>query len=136
MFWKSRKSVVGGRFELSDESQRGGMGTVYRARDLHAKRTVAVKILHQATPEHAARFECEARFLTDLSDHGIVPYVAHGVTAKGLPFLAMEWLDGETLTDRLKLGPLSVDSALRFARSALRGLSAAHRAGIDVSRNG
>lgn len=130
MFWKSRKSVVGGRFELSDESQRGGMGTVYRARDLQTKRTVALKILHEATPEHAARFAREAQFLADLSDEGIVPYVAHGVAPKGLPFLAMDWLEGQTLSERLKLEPLSVDAALRFVRSALRGLCAAHRAGI------
>src|SRR6185503_8645672 len=86
------------RFILEALAGSGGMGTVYRARDHHTGQTVAVKLLQaNPSPQEVERFVREAELLSTLRHPGIVAYHAHGTTAAGEPYLAMEWLEGEDL---------------------------------------
>jgi serine/threonine protein kinase len=116
-------------YELLEATGAGGMGTVYRAREHASGRIVALKVL-RADAGDLTRFALEARMLAKLAHPGIVEYVAHGVTADGQPWLAMEWLEGETLDHSLERGTLSVDETLRVARSVADALAAAHEAGV------
>jgi serine/threonine protein kinase len=128
-----------GRFVLLFEAGRGGMGSVYAARDQVTGAQVAVKLLHaDLTDANAAeRFRREAEFLATLSHPGIVSYIAHGI-AEGAelgagahrPYLVMEWLTGEDLCRRLRAGPLSIPESLCLLRAAARALGSVHRAGI------
>src|SRR5262245_39249744 len=99
--------VVADRFELLDAVGSGGMGSIFRARDRHSGEPVAVKILLEDLGQ--ARFEQEAEVLSELHHPAIVRYVAHGATAAGKSYLAMEWLDGEDLSRRLSRARLAVD---------------------------
>ncbi len=108
------------------------MGDVYRAHDLRRGGVVALKILRQraANLHGAERFAQEAALLAELRHPGVVAYVAHGETAQGQLYLAMEWLEGEDLAKRLGRGPLSVDESLLLLRRTAEALEAAHRVGI------
>ena len=110
----------------------GGMGEVYRARDLKLNRDVAIKVLLPAVAndaERLARFRREAQTLASLNHPGIAQI--HGLEdGAGGPFLVMELVDGPTLADRLAVGPLPVDEALSFARQIVDALEAAHERGI------
>jgi len=86
--------VVAGRFELLAVAGSGGMGTVYRARDLTDGATVAVKVLTGREAREAIRFEQEAAILSELAHPAIVRYLASGIAESGERFIAMEWLDG------------------------------------------
>src|SRR3954467_13675129 len=89
--------VVAGRFQLLAEAGSGGMGTVYRARDLTDGATVAVKILNGREQREMARFDQEASILSALAHPAIVRYLANGTAESGERFIAMEWLSGEDL---------------------------------------
>ncbi len=123
-------SVLAGRFVLIDEAGSGGMGTVYRARDLHTGQLVAVKILRQA--HDSDRFVLEAQTLAELRHPGIVSYVAHGRVSShdGRMFLAMEWLDGRDLAALLRERGLSLHESLALLHGAADALATAHRRGI------
>lgn len=114
------------RYELKNQAGVGGMGTVYQALDRQTGTLVALKILHSRTTIEQARFDQEARVLAELSHPGIVRYFDHGVTPNGSPYIAMEWLEGETLEDRLGRGNLGPAAAAHVARLVLEALSAAH----------
>jgi hypothetical protein len=120
--------VVGGRFVIEELAGSGGMGAVFRARDQHNEERVAVKILHPTMQVHMARFAREARLLAQLDHPGIVRYIAHGETTP--LYLAMEWLEGEDLGQRLGRSPLGVREALTMARRVAEALEAAHRRGV------
>jgi hypothetical protein len=122
--------VIDDRFELEAQAGSGGMGRVFRARDRQSGATVAVKMLLAEAGAHLARFEAEARTLSELSHPGIVTYVGHGIAASGQPYLAMEWLDGEDLESRLRKGPLRLDDCLTIAKGVAVALGAAHARGI------
>ncbi|MFT3776539.1 MAG: protein kinase [Minicystis sp.] len=122
--------VVDGRFEIERLAGAGGMGEIYRARDLRTGDPVAVKVqLGAATARDVARFEREATALAGLAHPGIVRYVAHGAEG-GQRWLAMEWLDGEDLGARLLRGPLTVPDALALGARLAEALGAAHAHGI------
>ena len=106
------------------------MGTVYQAIDRESGAIIALKILHSRNTIEQARFDQEARVLSELSHPGIVRYFDHGVTPNGSPYIAMEWLEGETLEDRLGRGNLSPAAAAHVARLVLEALSAAHARNI------
>jgi tetratricopeptide (TPR) repeat protein len=106
------------------------MGTVWRARDLVTGRPVAVKILHDAGGDQAQRFVREATLLAALTGGGLVDYVAHGTTADGAPYLAMAWLDGESVAERLQRGPIGLPGGVALVAAAARGLAPAHRRGV------
>jgi eukaryotic-like serine/threonine-protein kinase len=109
---------------------RGGMGVVYRATDRASGDVVALKILLEGRAKAVERFAREATVLAALDHPGIVRYRTHGVTRAGEPYLAMEWLDGETLSSRLKRGRLSVDEALSLATQVAAALAVAHARGV------
>lgn len=121
-----------GRYEVLGRLGEGGAGVVYRGRQVHLGRLVAVKVLHEDTaarPEWRRRFEREARALSALAHPNIVPVTDSGVD-RGVPFLVMELLQGKTLKDLIKEGPLPLGRALDIARQTLRGLAFAHGKGI------
>jgi len=123
--------VIAARFEIMHAAGSGGMGTVYRALDLLTSEWVAIKVLHRTTTGlEARRFAREARILSALRHPGIVSYVASGQTAEGLPYLAMEWLDGEDLAQRLERGPLSVLECKQLLVRVAESLACAHQVGI------
>jgi serine/threonine protein kinase len=118
------------RFELKSQAGTGGMGTVYQALDRETGQVVALKILHGKSVTDAARFDQEATLLAELRHPGIVRYVDHGVTAHGESYIAMEWLSGETLEERLMRGPLPPGAVARLGRRVLEAVGAAHERGI------
>jgi len=120
-----------GPYEITSPIGAGGMGEVYRARDTRLERTVAIKILpaHAATEERRQRFEREARAISALSHPHIC--VLHDVGREnGIDFLVMEYLEGESLADRLKKGALPLDQVVRFGIEIAHALAKAHRHGI------
>ncbi|HXW93813.1 MAG TPA: protein kinase, partial [Terriglobales bacterium] len=121
-----------GPYEIESPLGAGGMGEVYRARDARLNRLVAIKIL----PEHLSdnpvakeRFDREARIISSLNH----PHICHLYdvgTQDGISFLVMEHMEGETLADRLRKGPLPLDQMLRYAGELCDGLETAHRSGV------
>ena len=110
----------------------GGMGEVYRATDTRLERTVAIKVLpaHVASdPERKQRFEREAKTVAALSHPHICPVFDVGREGE-TDFLVMEYLEGETLADRLSKGALPLDQALRYAIEIADALDKAHRQGV------
>ncbi|MEZ4299491.1 MAG: protein kinase [Polyangiaceae bacterium] len=123
--------VVADRFVIEHHAGSGGSGRVYRARDRETGGTVALKVLHAADLEgKAERFAREARVLSELSHPGIVRYVQHGVTASGEAYLAMEWLEGQTLRDRLARRELTIKETVELGRRVAGALGAMHKAGF------
>ena len=118
------------RFRIEQEAGAGGMGTIYRAVDLHTNERVALKVLQKSEGRSAERFNQEAALLAELAHPAVVRYVDHGVTAAGEHYLAMEWLEGETLEERLLKGSVGLVEVTRLGRRVLEGLAVAHRKGI------
>src|SRR5262245_52990211 len=121
-----------GSYEILSLIGAGGMGEVYRAQDSRLKRAVAVKIVPEAMagePERIFRFEREAELLASLN-HPNIATVHDFEEAAGRRFLVMELVEGETLAERLKRGPLPIDEALEIARQITEALEAAHQKGI------
>jgi len=122
-----------GPYEIIAPLGAGGMGEVYRARDTRLDRTVAIKVLSDALAadsESRRRFEHEARAIAALNDPHIC--TIHDVGRHGeLDYLVLEYLEGETLADRLRRPPeLPIDEALAIAIQIGEALDRAHRAGI------
>jgi hypothetical protein len=121
-----------GVYEIASAIGAGGMGEVYRARDLRLGRDVAIKLLPRglaADSERLQRFEQEARATAALNDPNIVAIYDIGAH-DGQPYVVSEFLDGETLRKALAEGPLPVRKAVGYAQQVARGMSAAHRRGI------
>ena len=109
----------------------GGMGEVYKARDVRLGREVAVKVLTAGTsddPERLRRFEQEARAVAALNHPGILSVFDVGAE-DGRPYVVFELLEGTTLRDLVRSG-LSVRKALDYAVQIAQGLGAAHDRGI------
>ena len=123
-------TLVANRFEVLERAGEGGMGTVYRALDTANGALVALKVLTAGGASEMARFERESAILADLWHPSIVRYVAHGTTQDGRPFLAMEWLEGEDLSQRLAREGLTVAESLQVLTGAAEALAVAHRRGI------
>jgi len=122
-----RGSIVAGRFRVEARHARGGVGEVHLAIDLMTGTKVALKVLRWPGDSVEARFAREAAVLSQLSHPGIVQYIANGRTPDGAAYLAMEWVDGESLAERLRRGPLTVDETLQLAARIADALSAAHQ---------
>ncbi len=119
-----------GRYEVIDRLGVGGMGAVYLASDPLLGRTVAVKILHTDDDELRQRFEREARSAASLRHQHIVTIYDIG-DDEGGPFLAMEFLDGETMAEVIRRrSPLPIDVRLDLMSQLCSGLGYAHRKGI------
>jgi tetratricopeptide (TPR) repeat protein len=124
-------TVLASRFTLQSLAGRGGMGAVYRATDSLSGLPVALKLLHPSPSLDASRrFTREAELLSSLRHPGIVSYVAHGHSEQGHPFLAMEWLEGEDLSQRLSRQPLDLEETLSLLRHAALALAVAHQHGV------
>ncbi len=121
-----------GPYEIVAPLGAGGMGVVYRARDTRLERTVAVKILPShlsENPEARQRFDREARTISSVSHPNIC--ILHDVGHhNGIDYLVMEYLEGETLADRLRRGPLPIEQVFRYGIEICEGLEKAHRNGV------
>ncbi|WP_437740654.1 protein kinase [Sorangium sp. So ce1504] len=122
--------IIDGRFCIEHLAASGGMGAVYRARDQETGEAVAIKLLTTESAQHLVRFAREAHMLATARVPGVVRYVAHGATAWGQPFLAMQWLDGETLSDRLTRQGVTLEETLELGLHVARALGAIHRLGL------
>jgi serine/threonine protein kinase len=116
------------RFELLSEAGSGGMGTIWRARDRTTGEPVAVKIVPNGG-DRATRFLREADVLSGLDHPGVVRYVAQGEMEGGL-FLAMEWLEGVDLSQRLLQGRVPAAEALAMCAQVAAALAHAHARGV------
>src|SRR5713226_2266769 len=121
-----------GPYEIQGPLGAGGMGEVYRARDTRLERTVAIKVL----PAHLSsdldlkhRLEREARAISSLNHPHICTLYDIG-TQEGVDFLVMEYLEGETLADRLRKGALPIEKALNVGIEITDALDKAHHQGI------
>ena len=121
-----------GTYQILSLLGAGGMGEVYRARDTKLGRDVAIKVLPSdvaQVPERLARFRREAQLLASLNH----PHIAaiHGLEeADGRPFLVLDLVEGEDLSERLRRGPLSLEESMTLARQLAEALEAAHAKGI------
>jgi eukaryotic-like serine/threonine-protein kinase len=111
-----------GPYEIVEPIGQGGMGQVWKARDTRLNRFVAVKTSHKRFSE---RFEREARVISSLNHPSICTLYDVGPN-----FLVMELVEGPTLAERIKEGPIPLEEALRIARQVAEGLEAAHEKGI------
>jgi tetratricopeptide (TPR) repeat protein len=121
-----------GPYEILGPLGEGGMGAVYRARDVRLDRIVAVKVLSDkfaADPEALARFEREAKAVAALSHPNILSLHDVGVDG-GVSYAVMELLEGETLRERLRGGPLAPGRAIGWGVQIAEGLAAAHEKGL------
>jgi serine/threonine protein kinase len=119
-------------YEILEQLGSGGMGAVYRARDLKLGRELAIKVLKEGTSasrEQLQRFESEARLASSLNHPNII--TIYDISWKGpVPYIAMELVAGETLRERMKPGRMPVKTILELARQIAEALSRAHEAGI------
>ena len=121
-----------GPYEILSLIGKGGMGEVYKAKDTRLDRTVAIKVLPEhfaESPERKARFEREAKAISQLNHPHICTLYDVG-EQDGIDYLVMEYIEGETLAERLKKGPLPIDKALEYGIQIADGLDKAHGAGI------
>ncbi len=121
-----------GSYEILSHIGAGGMGEVYRARDSRLGRDVAIKALPDEFAQDAerlSRFEREARLLASISHSNIA--AIHGVEeVEKRRYLVLEFVDGETLADRLARGPLPIDEAVEVCRDIAAAVEAAHENGV------
>jgi serine/threonine protein kinase len=121
-----------GPYEIVAPIGAGGMGEVYRARDTRLGRTVAVKVLPShlaASPDSRQRFEREARAISQLSHPNICALFDVGSEGE-TEYLVMEYLEGETLSDRLRRGSVPFDQVVRYGIEMANALERAHRSGV------
>jgi serine/threonine-protein kinase len=121
-----------GSHEITALLGKGGMGEVYRARDLKLKREVAIKILPEEfsrDSDRVSRFQREAEVLASLN-HPNIAAIHDLEEANGARYLVLELVEGETLADRIARGPLPVEEALNIAIQICEALEAAHERGI------
>ena len=128
----SKDALIAGKYKIINEIGHGGMGIVYKAEDLKLKRRVALKFLPphlMDSPELKERFLIEAQAAAALSHPNICVIYEVGESEER-PYIAMEYIEGETLRDRLKKGPLTAEEALEAAMQIASGLGEAHGKGI------
>jgi serine/threonine protein kinase len=128
-------SMIGrtlGNFELISQIGKGGMGEVYQAKDHKLGRDVAIKVLPEEfarDTERVARFQREAKLLASLNHPNIA--AIHGLEeADGAHFLVLELIEGQTLAERIKGGPVPVEEALKLGLQIAEALEAAHEKGV------
>ncbi len=125
--------VIGDRYRIVRKVGEGGIGLVFEATHVYIHKQVALKLLRKqpaASEEAVQRLHREARATSAIGHPNIVKIEDFGVTADDSVFLAMEWLEGESLEARIERGPLSLDGALVVVEQVCRGLDAAHQTGV------
>lgn len=130
-------AVVDGRYVIAGRIARGGMATVYRARDKRLERDVAIKLMHRhlaESPDFTARFNREARAAARLSSAYVVTVHDQGVWDSGdgrHAYLVMEYVPGpDVRSELIRTGSFTLGTALAITEQTLRALSSAHSAGI------
>src|SRR5512139_2560163 len=122
-----------GIYEVKAELGRGGMATVYRAYDPRFEREVAVKVLPSellhSDPQFRLRFEREAKIIAQLEHTAIVPVYDVG-EADGQPYFVMRYMNGGSLSERIKAGGMTIEDAARILSAIAPGLDEAHSKGI------
>jgi len=121
-----------GPYEIVGPLGKGGMGDVYRARDNRLRREVALKMLSDSAVndvESLARFDRETHAVAALNHPNILAIHDSG-SHNGIPFAVTELLEGETLAERLRSGPLAAPRATEIACQIAEGLAAAHAKGV------
>jgi serine/threonine-protein kinase len=121
------------RFDVVRILGKGGMGTVYLARDQRLARLVAIKVLHAedlADEDRRARFLREARTAAAIRHANVATIYEVGETGEGVPFIVMEYCEGETLSQRMRRRPIDAGEFLSIARQIAAGAAAAHEGGI------
>lgn len=121
-----------GPYELIREIGRGGMGVVYEARQKGLDRSVAVKMIlagHLASPELVRRFQTEAKAAARLHHSNIVPIHDVG-QIEGQDFFAMEYIDGQSLAERIARGPIDASAAVRWVAAVARAVAHLHQLGV------
>ena len=128
-------SLIGktlGRYQITNQIGKGGMGEVYQAKDQTLGRDVAIKVLPDEFAKDAdrvARFQREAKLLASLNHPNIA--AIYGLEEScGTKFLVLELVEGDTLADRIRAGPIPVEEALKLALQIAEALEAAHEKGI------
>jgi predicted Ser/Thr protein kinase len=126
-------AILGERFKILGLLGRGGMGEVYRAYDLKLEQQIALKFLPPATardPRVRERFRSEVRIARQISHRNVCRVYDLG-EIEGMPFISMEYVDGENLASLLRrIGRLPADKAMDFSRRLCAGLAAAHEKGV------
>jgi len=126
-------TLLNGRYRLDAQVGAGGMSTVYRAFDATLERRVAIKLMHRdiaGDSDQLERFRREARAVAQLSHPHVVGVIDAG-EEDGRPFIVFEYVEGETLKDRIRrLGRLPIDEAIAYAIEIARALGAAHGRGL------
>ena len=120
------------QFRITQRLGQGGMGEVFLAEDTKLKRNVALKFLpahYSQDPDFKSRFEHEATAAAALNHPNIVTVYELG-EFEGKPFIAMEYIEGQSLDDLIAAGDVKLEKAMKIALQVLEGLSAAHAAGI------
>ena len=121
-----------GNFILAAQIGKGGMGEVYKAKDQKLGRDVAIKVLPEEFAKDAdrvARFQREAKLLASLNHPNIA--AIYGLEeSDGTHFLVLELIEGDTLADRIKGGPIPVEESLKLALQIAEALEAAHEKGV------
>ena len=128
----SKDKLIAGKYRIIEEVGHGGMGIVYKAEDLKLKRSVALKFLPphlMDSPELKERFLIEAQAAAALSHPNICVIHEVGESSEH-PYMAMEYVEGETLRDKIHKGPLKSEEALAIVVQVASGLAEAHRKGI------
>jgi serine/threonine-protein kinase len=127
-------ATISGRYRIDETIGRGGMSTVYRGFDTTLERPVAIKVMHRDVArdgDQLERFRREARAIAKLSSPYVVGVIDAGEEQDGTPFIVLEYVEGETLKDRIRrLGRLPVTEAVAYAIEIARGLQAAHERDI------
>lgn len=121
-----------GQYEIGQQLGKGGMATVYLARQTSIGRTVALKIMpayFMHDPSFLQRFEREVQVIAKLQHPRILPVYDYG-ELEGRPYLVMAYMSGGTIADRIKDGPLPLDEVIRIVEQIAEGLDHAHRKGV------
>jgi serine/threonine protein kinase/Flp pilus assembly protein TadD len=124
---------IDNRYRVDAQIGSGGMGAVYRAQHLLLNRAMAVKIIHaQAmnSPKAIMRFQQEAKAASALSHDNIASVKEFGLTSEGLPFLSMDYVEGSSLAEILKDGPLAPARAINIFAQVCAGMAHAHKRGV------
>jgi serine/threonine-protein kinase len=121
-----------GHYQITNQLGKGGMGEVYQAKDQKLGREVAIKVLPKEfakDADRAARFQREAKLLASLNNPNIA--AIYGLEESGgTNFLVLELVEGQTLADRIKAGPIPVEESLKLALQMAEALEAAHEKGV------
>src|SRR5512147_1824305 len=121
-----------GHYQITSQLGKGGMGEVFQAKDQKLGRDVAIKVLPEEfakDSDRVARFQREAKLLASLNHPNIA--AIHGLEeSAGTNFLVLELVEGETLADQIKRGPIPIEEALKLALQIAEALEAAHEKGV------